>query len=203
MAWCLLPQAITWTNVDLYSLGPCALEMLMKVITTPHLKFTHFELKPHLPRHNELRPSVIIANRTWMSTIMNVSTKFEINLLSGLSGNAQRLLDQDIFICGCIESYYFDNFWCRQCKKNIKILTFSFQWHMLPPITKWTATHWATMFNTGAITNPNSFIHDDIIKWKHFPRYWPFVQGIHRSRWIPLTKASDAELWCFLWSTPE
>ena len=24
-------------------------------------------------------------------------------------------------------------------------------------------------------------IHDDIIKWKHFPRYWPFVRGIHRS----------------------
>ena len=23
--------------------------------------------------------------------------------------------------------------------------------------------------------------HDDIIKWKHFPRYWPFVWGIHRS----------------------
>ena len=22
-------------------------------------------------------------------------------------------------------------------------------------------------------------------------------------RWIPLTKASDAKLWCFLWSTPE
>ena len=45
--------------------------------------------------------------------------------------------------------------------------------------------------------------HDDVIKWKHFPRYWPFVRGIHRSRWIPHTKASDAELWCFLWSTPE
>ena len=24
--------------------------------------------------------------------------------------------------------------------------------------------------------------HDDVIKWKHFPRYWPFVRGIHRSR---------------------
>ena len=24
-------------------------------------------------------------------------------------------------------------------------------------------------------------IHDDDIKWKHFPRYWPFVRGIHRS----------------------
>ena len=23
--------------------------------------------------------------------------------------------------------------------------------------------------------------HDDIIKWKHFPHYWLFVQGIHRS----------------------
>ena len=23
--------------------------------------------------------------------------------------------------------------------------------------------------------------HDDVIKWKHFPRYWPFVTGIHRS----------------------
>ena len=23
--------------------------------------------------------------------------------------------------------------------------------------------------------------HDDVIKWKHCPRYWPFVRGIHRS----------------------
>ena len=36
--------------------------------------------------------------------------------------------------------------------------------------------------------------HDDVIKWKHFPRYWPFVRGIHRSRWIPRTKASDVGL---------
>ena len=24
-------------------------------------------------------------------------------------------------------------------------------------------------------------LHDDVIKWKHFPRYWPFVRRIHRS----------------------
>ena len=24
-------------------------------------------------------------------------------------------------------------------------------------------------------------LHDDVIKWKHFPCYWPFVRGIHRS----------------------
>ena len=23
--------------------------------------------------------------------------------------------------------------------------------------------------------------YEDVIKWKHFPRYWPFVRGIHRS----------------------
>ena len=45
--------------------------------------------------------------------------------------------------------------------------------------------------------------HDDVIKWKHFPRYLPFVQGIHQSPVVPLTKVSDPELWCFLWSLPE
>ena len=28
----------------------------------------------------------------------------------------------------------------------------------------------------------NAENHDDVIKWKHFPRYWPFVRGIHRPR---------------------
>ena len=49
-------------------------------------------------------------------------------------------------------------------------------------------------------------LHDDVIKLKHFPRYWPFVRGIHRplaTLWIPLTKASDADLLCFLRSAPE
>ena len=34
-------------------------------------------------------------------------------------------------------------------------------------------------------------IHDDVMKWNHFPRYWPFVRGIH------------AEVSCFLWSASE
>ena len=46
--------------------------------------------------------------------------------------------------------------------------------------------------------------HDDVIKWKHFPRYWPFVWGIHRSS-VNSTHEGQwrAELWCFLWSSPE
>ena len=36
---------------------------------------------------------------------------------------------------------------------------------------------------------------DGVIKWKHFSHYWPFVRA---PRWIPRTKASDAELsWFF------
>ena len=31
----------------------------------------------------------------------------------------------------------------------------------------------------------------DVIKWKHFPRYWPFVGEFIVHRWIPLTKTSD------------
>ena len=26
-----------------------------------------------------------------------------------------------------------------------------------------------------------AWLHDDVIKWKHLLRYWPFVRGIHRS----------------------
>ena len=31
--------------------------------------------------------------------------------------------------------------------------------------------------------------HDDVIKWKHYPRYWPFVRGFIGHRWITLIKA--------------
>ena len=44
---------------------------------------------------------------------------------------------------------------------------------------------------------PSGQVHDDVIKWRHFPRNWPLVW------WIPLTKVSGAELWCFLWSAAE
>ena len=29
--------------------------------------------------------------------------------------------------------------------------------------------------------NEKWYTHDDVIKWKHFPRNWPFVREIHRS----------------------
>ena len=31
------------------------------------------------------------------------------------------------------------------------------------------------------VVNIGESKHDDVIKWKHFPRYWPFFRGIQRS----------------------
>ena len=33
-------------------------------------------------------------------------------------------------------------------------------------------------------------LHGDVIKWKHFPRYWPFVQGNH---WSPVNSPHKGE----------
>ena len=39
---------------------------------------------------------------------------------------------------------------------------------------------------------PSGYTHDDIIKWKLFPSYWPFVWGIHQS---PVNSANKGQ-WC-------
>ena len=80
-----------------------------------------------------------------------------------------------------------------------------------PPVTGWQQRAFVKLWwcffyaslNNLSTKQSGSQWHDDAIKWKHFPRYWPFVRGIHRSRWICHTKASDAELWWFLWSASE
>ena len=54
---------------------------------------------------------------------------------------------------------------------------------------KWTLRGWRFLFLQFGIlvsdvfhTEMRSTIdYDDVIKWKHLPRYWPFVRGIHRS----------------------
>ena len=41
-------------------------------------------------------------------------------------------------------------------------------------------SHSSRQLNTRSISQ-TALNHDDVIKWKHFSRYWHFVQGIHRS----------------------
>ena len=47
------------------------------------------------------------------------------------------------------------------------------------------------IYSTG---NPklHNIDHNDVIKWKYFPRYWPFVRGIH---WRPVNSPHKGK-WC-------
>ena len=45
---------------------------------------------------------------------------------------------------------------------------------------------------THSIEVQMSYSHDDVIKWRHFPLYWPFVRGIHRS---PVNSPHKGQ-WC-------
>ena len=55
---------------------------------------------------------------------------------------------------------------------------------LLMNINEWIAHVQSKQFTTRAlyqwIAQGHSW-HDDVIKWKHFPHYWTFVRGIHRS----------------------
>ena len=68
-------------------------------------------------------------------------------------------------------------------------------------------------------STPSIETHDDVIKWKHFPRYWPFVGEIHRwpvnsphkGRWrgtfdvffdLCLNKRPSKQSWGWWFETP-
>ena len=51
------------------------------------------------------------------------------------------------------------------------------------------ASHYCDYYPTSQVTVCSSF-PDDVIKWKHFPRYWPFVRGIH---WLPVNSTHKGQ----------
>ena len=47
-----------------------------------------------------------------------------------------------------------------------------------------TSKYWSKTWRPSWLQMYNFFLfffHDDVIKWKHYLRYWPFVRGIHQS----------------------
>ena len=60
-------------------------------------------------------------------------------------------------------------------------------WKCMSSVKWWPGCLGLNVFIRNQFVTPN-FIQrghglccDNVIKWKHFPRYWPFVLGIHRS----------------------
>ena len=86
------------------------------------------------------------------------------------------------------------------------------------PTIPW-LSHWEGSFITfgrkdysgfGGVSNNNITVHSlahinmmTSSNGNFFPVIGPVCGEFTGHRWIPLTKASDAELWCFLWCAPE
>ena len=82
------------------------------------------------------------------------------------------------------------------------------------PLPLWAECRWSRSYEATLVYNalmdqwcPFIWIihcrenNDDVIKWKHFPCYWPFVRGIHRSpvnspSQMPVTRGFDVSLIC-------
>ena len=58
-------------------------------------------------------------------------------------------------------------------KWALRVCIFVVSWHYCKSFSRWQRS-----FRSCAAICKKA-CHDDV-KWKHFPRYWPFVQGVHR-----------------------
>ena len=82
----------------------------------------------------------------------------------------------------------------KRCKAEIWALAFEQMWRTYSLRFIFSInTH---IKNILGITNTpwytRSLYHDNVIKWKHFPHYWPFVRGIHHSP----ANSSHKGQWC-------
>ena len=56
----------------------------------------------------------------------------------------------------------------------------------------WPRSGYASEIRCVTITYGIAVMHDDFIKWKHYPRNWPFLRGIHRGpAQRPVTRSFD------------
>ena len=79
--------------------------------------------------------------------------------------------------CAKYCSDHFISIWMR-AKWN-----FHHIWNVMEKLlVKWAPGHnWSIAKHNITQRRINCGCHDDVITWKHFPRYWSFVRGIHRS----------------------
>ena len=76
--------------------------------------------------------------------------------------------------------YWHAQCWAHKFRHVSFKVCFVYQQFLIPLSSTWLHA----VFLHGRHHARNSdiwFIHHDVIKWKHFPRYWHFVRGFHRS----------------------
>ena len=92
-----------------------------------------------------------------------------------------------------VPKIFFDKAYCEK-RVNVALdraqrpyhrLSVPYQWPLCKPRRRYERqpSIWPHQLEPAHYMRPqvHSSWHDDVIKWKHFPRYWPFVRGIRRS----------------------
>ena len=76
----------------------------------------------------------------------------------------------------------FQTIWIINTLNNMMIVLYGMIDDTKSPITIRQEDHTTVISSVGDQTTSgkcDSVIYHDVIKWKHFPRYWPIVSGIH------------------------
>ena len=79
-------------------------------------------------------------------------------------------------------SSYLGHNLCHRMWKVISVPENAIPRKLIGILNSWSApiSHQISLIHDGSECHLH-VVHDDVIKWKHFPRYWPFVRRIHRS----------------------
>ena len=83
------------------------------------------------------------------------------------------------FLCKVIYHYHYHHFGMRLPWKYLYPLGADLNWNIPPD---------------------HQQPHDDVIRWKHFPRYWPFVREIHRLPVNPPHKGQWVLMFSLIWA---
>ena len=107
------------------------------------------------------------------------SVELNINLVSTIilkvEKAPEKLLFENNFNCDLHKAFVF--LWFA---KNYTMKYHAF-WYITMPIYNQFPVHPVHTISPMKMHVGLVLLHDDVIKWKHFPRYWPFLREIHRS----------------------
>ena len=98
--------------------------------------------------------------------LRNMVTYCYMNILRAITSNNSDL--SWMSFCSTLDQFH------RKCSRYQFII---WVWYLL------SRQHFSNMMSQQScmIWQHVNTLHDDVIKWKHFPCYWPFVRGIEQS----------------------
>ena len=149
----------TNTVTDLCWKGVCSMKFLILFILAPLIAFTY-------TRFSELR-AIFFASRSFpreLVTTMWPALRLVLCVVSSLPSPPSPV---SLFPCVLIS----------RCS-SVVVMVFMICSSSIDSTT--TVLHDTVKYNDIMVWATQES-HDDVTKWKHFPRYWPFVRGIHQS----------------------